>query len=146
MNADPQFPLPDVTWEPARPFWEGAARHELRLPRCRACGTLNACGEPRCRACAASAFDWDVLSGRATVYSWTTVHRAFLPQFADQVPFTTGLVAVAEDPDVRVVTGFVDCRPDELRVDLPVEAVFRPLRATGVIGEVIAPFFRPIRG
>jgi uncharacterized OB-fold protein len=144
MNDDPVFPLPDVTWEPARPFWEAAARHELRLPRCRACGTLNACGEPACRACGASSFEWERLSGRANVYSWTTVHRAFLPQFADHVPFTTGLVAVDEDPAVRIVTRFVDCDPRDLRVDQPVEAVFRPLRADGVDTEVTAPLFRPI--
>ena len=142
-GADPDFPLPDVDWEPARPFWAAAAAHELRLPRCQACGTLNACGDATCRACGSTAFDWVLLSGRGTLYAWTCVHRAFLPQFADQVPFVTGLVAVAEDPGVRVVTRLVDCDPEDLHADQPVEVVFRPLRVTGVDRAVTAPFFRP---
>ena len=57
------------------------------------------------------------------------------------MPFVTGLVALAEDPAVRVVTSIMDCAPEQLRCDLPVHAVFRPLRYPGVAREVIAPMF-----
>jgi len=66
-----------------------------------------------------------------------------LAQFADAVPFVPALVALEEDPAVRIVTRIVDCEPDALRFDLPVEVVFRPLEFTDVDGSVMAPMFRP---
>jgi uncharacterized OB-fold protein len=69
------------------------------------------------------------------------VHHAFLPQFAELVPFVPALVALDEDPRVRLVTRLVDCDPARLRSDLPVEVVFRDLRFPGVEGSVVAPFF-----
>ena len=71
------------------------------------------------------------------------MHRAFIPQLASLVPFVTALVAIDEDPAVRLATYVVDCAPERLRIDLPVRAVFRPLRFDGVVGEVPAPLFVP---
>jgi uncharacterized OB-fold protein len=142
MSDDPHFPLPDVSWPPAQPFWTGAARRELRLPRCATCATLNAVGDTTCRRCNETTFDWERLSGHAVLYSWTFVRRAFLPQFADQVPFLTALVGVAEDIEVRLATRLVQCVPEDLRVDLSLEVVFEPLPFAG--GDaVLAPYFRP---
>jgi uncharacterized OB-fold protein len=62
------------------------------------------------------------------VFTWTVVRRAFLPAFEEMVPFVTALVALEEDPRVRIVSYLVDCDPDALGADLPVEAVFRPLQ------------------
>jgi hypothetical protein len=143
MGSDEHFPLPDVDWPPAAPFWAGAARGVLVMPRCTTCGTLNACGESRCRRCDASTFAWEELSGNGTLFSWTVVRRPFLPQFAEMVPFVTGLVALAEDPHVRLATRVVDADPGQLTVDMPVTVVFRPLRFPGVEREVPAPLFTP---
>jgi hypothetical protein len=44
---------------------------------------------------------------------------------------------------VRFATRIVDVDADALQPDTPVEVVFRPLRFTGVDGQVTAPFFRP---
>ena len=146
MSADPDFPLPDVTWPPAQPFWAGAALHELWLPRCQSCGSLNAAGETSCRRCDGATLAWERLSGDGTVYSWTYVRRAFLPQFAGEVPFLTGLVGVVEDPAVRIVTRLVECEPSDMRIDLPVEVVFTALPFAGAAAPVIAPYFRPRSG
>ena len=73
------------------------------------------------------------------------VHRALWEPFADKVPYVTGLVALEEDREVRVVTTLVDWTPEELRVDLPVEAVFRPLRFAASERSVVVPFFTPAR-
>ena len=59
------------------------------------------------------------------------------------VPFVTGLVALDEDPVVRIVTLIVDADPDALTVDRPMSATFRPLRFPTVPDrEVIVPMFR----
>jgi len=132
------FPLPDLDWEPTRPFWSAAARGELAISRCRECGKFVWYPRPHCGR---DALDWVTVSGRATLFSWTVVHHAFLKQFRADVPFVPALVALDEDPAVRVVTRIVDCAPERLRIDQPVHAVFRPLRFPGIDAEVIAPLF-----
>jgi uncharacterized OB-fold protein len=137
------FPLPDVDWEPTRGFWQAAAREELQLPRCASCGQLGWYPPPRCRYCEGESLPWSPLSGRASLFSWSQVTRALFNPYASKAPYTTGLVALEEDPRVRLVTLLVDCDPAALRIDMPVEVVFRRLEFPDVQGSVIAPMFRP---
>ena len=137
------FPLPDTQWPPARPFWEAAAEGRLAIPRCEACALWVWYPRERCPGCAGAAMPWIPVSGRGALFSWTTVRHVFVPAFADRVPYTTGLVALEEDPAVRLVTTLVDCEPDALRVDLPMQAVFRPLTFPEASRSVVAPFFAP---
>jgi uncharacterized protein len=83
------------------------------------------------------------VEGRGRLFSWAVVRHPFLPQFREKVPYATGLVALDEDHAVRLATEIVDLSPGELRVDLPMEVVFRPLRFPGVDGSVMAPLWRP---
>ncbi len=71
------------------------------------------------------------------------VTHPFLPQFADLVPFVPALVALDEDPAVRIPTRIVDTDPEALEFEMPVQVVFRPISFTGVDGEVVAPLFVP---
>jgi uncharacterized OB-fold protein len=137
------FPLPDLEWAPTREFWTGAARGELLIPNCDTCAAYIWYPRERCRACHGERFTWTPMSGRGRLFSWTVVHHAFLPQFAAHVPFVPALVALDEDPSVRLVTRIVDCPPAELAFDLPVGVVFRRLEFAGVEGRVIAPMFTP---
>lgn len=83
------------------------------------------------------------MSGRGTLFSWVVVTHAFLPQFADMVPFVPALVALDDDPAVRLATRIVDSDPDALDFEMPVTVTFRPISFTGVDGEVTAPLFVP---
>jgi uncharacterized protein len=143
MKFRDDFPLPDVEWAPTRPFWAGAARGELVLPRCDACRRFVWYPDGACRWCGGDAQTWTPVSGRGRLFSWSVVHRAFIPQLANLVPFVTALVAIDEDPAVRLATYVVDCALERLRIDLPVQAVFRELRFAGVAGAVPAPLFVP---
>ena len=90
---------------------------------------------------------WVAVSGAGTLFSWATVRRPFLPAFADPVPFVTALVALEEDPAVRVVTYLVDAEPDSLAADEPVQVTFRPLAFSTVPGKsVIVPMFERASG
>jgi len=140
-----QFPLPDTDWEAAREFWAAAERGELVIPRCAACDTYNWYPGPTCKACGGERLAWARVSGRGRLYSWAVVRHAFLKQFAKKVPYVTGLVALEEDPEVRIVTNLIECEVEQLTVDLPVRVVFRPLSFPGAEREVMAPMFTPIR-
>jgi hypothetical protein len=138
------FPLPDLSDERTAEFFAGAARGELVLPKCEACGRLCWYPEEHCPTCNGDAFTWTAVDGRGRLYSWAVVRRAFLPAFEDMVPFVTGLVALDEDPSVRIVSYVVDCDPDALVADQPLEAVFRELRLPTVPDKgVPVPMFVP---
>lgn len=141
MNTE--FPLPDLDFEPTRGFWEAAQREELRIPRCESCGAWNWYPPPICRHCETGSLTWEPVSGCATLFSWCHVTRALFKQYASKAPYITGIVVLEEDPRVRLVTLLVDCQPDALRIDMPVEVVFRPLEFPDVEGTVVAPVFRP---
>jgi uncharacterized OB-fold protein len=138
------FPLPDLSDERTAEYFAGAARGELVIPRCDACGQLVWYPERRCPACSGESFTWAPVSGRGQVFSWTVVRRAFLPAFEEMVPFVTALVSLDEDPAVRIVSYLVDCEPEAVVADLPVDAVFRPLRFPTVPDRSVpVPMFVP---
>jgi uncharacterized OB-fold protein len=135
------FPLPDVDDPLTAPFFAGAARDELMVTRCEACAEYVWYPTELCPSCEGP-LTWTVVSGDATLFSWAVVRRPFLPAFAEQVPFVTALVALAEDPAVRLPTYLVDADPESLRADEPVRVTFRPLSFPTVPGKsVIVPMF-----
>jgi uncharacterized OB-fold protein len=139
------FPLPDVTDPLTAPYFAAAANGELRVPRCDGCGRYVWYPAEQCAECGARAMPWVRVAGTGTLFSWAVVRRAFLPAFADKVPFVSALVALSEDPGVRLVTHLVDAAPERLAAEIPVEAVFRPLAFTTVPDRtVVVPMFRPV--
>jgi hypothetical protein len=135
------FPLPDVDDPLTAPYFAGAARGELMITRCDACDAYVWYPQEHCPGCSGE-LTWMPVSGAGTLFSWAVVRRAFLPAFADQVPFVTALVAIAEDPAVRLPTYLVDADPDTLRADEPVQVSFRPLSFSTVPGQsVVVPMF-----
>ncbi|MBM3675847.1 MAG: hypothetical protein FJW88_13065 [Actinobacteria bacterium] len=160
------FPLPDVDDSLTAGFFAAPARGELCIPRCEECGrwcwyppetqppheARGPAGGRRsrpeeqqvCPACEGPLV-WTRTAGRARLFSWAVVQRAFLPAFADMVPFVTALVALEEDPAVRIVTYVVDAVPGSLHGGMPLEVVFRPLRFPTVPDrQVVVPMFRPV--
>jgi len=136
------FPLPDVDDPLTAPFFAGAARGQLVITRCDACDEYVWYPQERCTRCEGP-LAWVPVSGAATLFSWATVRRAFLPAFADRVPFVTALVALAEDAAVRLPTYLVDADPDSLRADEAVQVTFRPLEFSTVPGKsAIVPMFQ----
>lgn len=119
------------------PYWEAARRHELLLPRCRACDGRWSPPGAACPRCGALDFEWAPVCGRGEVVTYTVVHRAPSPAFAARVPYLLAVVQLAEGP--RLLTNVVDCAPEEARIGLPVEVTFEE-HADGVV-----PQFRPRR-
>ena len=96
------FPLPDVDDPLTAPYFAGAARGELMITRCDACDEYVWYPQDAVPALRRARSRGRAVSGRGTLFSWAVVRRAFLPAFADQVPFVTALVALDEDPAVRL--------------------------------------------
>jgi uncharacterized OB-fold protein len=112
---------PDVTPLDA-PFWDALRRHELVVQRCDECGALRFVPSVRCRRCGSSSATWVPMSGDATVYTYTIVHRAPTPAYQADAPYAIAYVELAEGP--RMPTRLVDVDTDEVAIGMPVEVVF----------------------
>jgi len=132
--------LPDPGWPLARPFWDGCRAGQLRIPRCERCARWVWYPAPTCPGCGGERHAWTATSGRARVFTWVTVHRAFLPGYEDRVPYVTALVELVEDPRVRLATFLRDVPAGGLAIGMPVEVVFEPITE-----QLTLPAFRCVR-
>ncbi len=128
-------PLPS-TESLAGEFYSWCKRGELRFQRCTSCGAWRHVPRELCASCGSEEWEWTRSSGRGRVFTWTVVARAMHPAFQDDVPYAPAVIEL--DEGVRLVSR-VACPPDELRIDMPVEAVF-----VDVTPEVTLPVFRPV--
>jgi uncharacterized OB-fold protein len=104
VSAEPLLPLID---EDAEPFFEGARRGELRLPRCRDSGRLIFPPRPLSPWGRRREPEWVTVSGRGTIWSWVVPHPPLLSWFAARAPYNVILVALEEDASVRLVGNLV---------------------------------------
>ena len=124
-NADLELRhLPDVENPELAPFWEGCRAGELRIPRCEACGKLVWYPQLTCPRCHGEAIAWTRVSGRARLFTWVRVSRAFLPGFESRVPYVTALVELEEDPAVRMATMLDASGVEKLSIGLALEVFF----------------------
>ncbi|HUO37910.1 MAG TPA: OB-fold domain-containing protein [Mycobacterium sp.] len=134
MSDAPGRPLPSLTSENEF-FWTSGADGRLRLQDCTACGALIHPPQPVCRYCGSHEMGVRVVSGRATLSSFTVNHRFSVPGL--EPPYLVAQVAIAEDPRVRLTTNIIESDPDELEIGQSVEVVFEK------VADVWLPLFRP---
>jgi uncharacterized protein len=112
-------PLPRPT-PTSRPFWDAARRHELSLQRCARCERYIYYPRERCPNCFSNQLNWQRVSGRGRVHSYTVVRRASSRSFADQ-PYVLAIVEL--DEGVRMTTNIV-ADPKDVKVGLAVAVCF----------------------
>jgi uncharacterized OB-fold protein len=130
MIAEP--PLPAISEESA-PFWEAAARGELVMQACASCGRLRFPPRPVCPWCQSFESEWRRMSGRATVWSYVVPHPPLLPAFQPLAPYNVIVVALDEDPTIRMVGNLLasadgpinEVEPATIRIGEPVSVVFQ---------------------
>ena len=100
------FKLATNAW--TQPFWDATARHELVAARCADCGTFRMPPTPFCPCCQSQSIDWNVLSGRGEVYSYTIVERAILPGMGAHLPYVPAVISLEGAGGTRLVSNVVD--------------------------------------
>ena len=103
-------------------------RYALFGAKCESCLTVNFPNNISCLKCGGTKFSSIKLSGRGKIYCFTTVHRGGSPpEFSTQLnlvgAYDVAVIELEEGP--RVVAQMTDCKSEELKIDLPVEATFR---------------------
>ncbi len=134
--SDYSGPLPVPTPE-TRPFWEASRRHELVVQRCRACGRHFFYPRAACPHCLSGDLEWQPVSGRGTVHTFTVVHRG-QRNFPLPTPYVIAIVELAEGPRLMTNLVGIEADPAKIRIGLPVEVVFEDVTA-----EIALPRFRP---
>ena len=130
-----RFDLPQPDLE-TQPFWDAAREGKLLIKHCNACGEYHFYPRPFCPKCWSDDVEWFEASGKATLYTWSVVHRNDLPPFGERVPYVAAVVDLAEGP--RMMTNVVDCESDALEIGMALDAVFHPTS-----DEVTIVQFRP---
>jgi uncharacterized OB-fold protein len=127
-------PLPQATsW--SKPFWDGVRNRELLIQRCADCRRAIFFPKLFCPFCLSRNVSWERASGRGRIYSFTVVTNNAPSPFLDQLPLIVAIITL--DEGVRLMSNIVQCDPEQLHCDQPVEVVFDPL-GPGL------PQFRPV--
>jgi uncharacterized protein len=124
--------IPSWAGEEETPFWEGVARGELRVQSCARCRKLRFPPRPFCPSCQSAEAVWQPMSGRGTLWSFVIPHPPLVPPFADLAPYNVIVVALEEDPHIRMTGNLVaeadgainQMKPEQIRIGARVKAVF----------------------
>ncbi len=127
--SEPLLPPPD---EDSEPFWEGCRRGELRIQCCAETGRLIFPPRPVSPWAPRTPPTWTRVSGRGRVWSFVVPHPPLLPPFQELAPYNVILVALDEDPAIRLVGNLVaregggidEVDPHSVRIGERVRVVF----------------------
>ncbi|GAA3058452.1 hypothetical protein GCM10020000_46510 [Streptomyces olivoverticillatus] len=119
------LPVPDAD---GLPFWEFAARGELRIQACADCRELRFPPRPCCPHCQSFDSEWRRMSGRGRIWSYVLPHPPLLPAYAELAPYNVILVALADAPGIRLVGNLVTARDAPPQLRRPVPAAHRRSR------------------
>jgi uncharacterized OB-fold protein len=110
------FP-PAVNEETAK-FWKAAEAGQLLYGYCLACNEPHYYPRSFCPFCFSERVEWREASGRATVYSYSTMFRS------PTGPYAIAYVELKEGP--RILTTIVDCDLKAIRIGAATKLVWKP--------------------
>jgi len=135
-NQEMGKPLPGIS-EENKPFWDYMKQHEFRVQKCLECSKLFYPPTPMCPYCMSMKSEWVKLSGKAKVYSFVIVHQARHPAFSKEAPYVVAIIETEEG--IRYTTNIIDCKPEDVYVDMPVEVVYEDVN-----DKITLPKFKPV--
>jgi uncharacterized OB-fold protein len=120
-------PVPEPT-ALTRPYWEAAARGQLVVQRCAACGHLRFPPGPVCTKCLDERAEWHAVAGTATVLSHLVFHQGYGAPWNAALPYS--VVMVELDEGLRMFSDIAD--PDRQWID------------ADLVGRRVAVWFDPV--
>jgi hypothetical protein len=98
------------------PFWEAATRHQLVCARCGDCGTFRMPPSPFCHRCRSQRLEWAQLPGTGTIYTFTVVRHAVIPDVRPSVPYVVAVVELDGAPGCRLVGNVIEAAPERVEI------------------------------
>ena len=121
------------------PFWQGLRVGKLVVQRCTSCDRYFFYPRPFCPHCGSIDFRWESVAPHATVYTFTECRVAPSIDFRDAWPLLPAIVTL--ECGVRMATALVHIEPANVRIGMPVRALFTSADAE----PAFPPLFEPIR-
>ena len=136
--------LPETEDIDSAPFWAATREKRLVVQKCDGCGRLRFPPHPYCAICRSAKMSWQQVSGRGKLWSFVVVHNPTLPDFADKVPFPVVVVAIDEDPRIRMTGNIIaspgaainSVDPVKLKIGAAVQVTFQ-----SVADDVTLPYW-----
>ncbi|MFF0991441.1 Zn-ribbon domain-containing OB-fold protein [Kocuria nitroreducens] len=116
---------PPVPTGETRHFWDACARGRFELQHCAGCERWVFYPRAQCPHCWSQDLRWREASGKATVRSFTVVHKPGHPGWADAAPYVVAVLVLAEGP--TMLTTLRDVAPADVAVGMPVRISFTPV-------------------
>lgn len=114
----------------SKPFREGCNKGELLVQKCNTCGKVQFYPRSICKYCWSEELLWIKSSCIGKIESFTTVHRAPSPEFADRVPYVVAFIHMEEGFNL---IGFITNPSGNMRIGNKVIAKFEKLTNEGNI-------------
>jgi uncharacterized OB-fold protein len=111
-------------------FWEQTAKGKLMFKRCTACGEAHYFPRSICPFCFSDKTVWEESSGEGEIYTFSLMRKSA------SGPYAIGYVTLKEGPSL--LTNFVDCDREKLKIGQKVKVVFKPTDGAPL------PFFTPV--
>jgi len=118
-------------------FWKAAAEHRLVVQCCSDCSRKRLPAAPVCPSCRSDASDWQDVSGRGELYTYTIVHRAIAAD--QQLPFVIAVIELDGAEGVRIISNLVETPLENLKIGMAVEVVWEDMGP-----ELAIPRFRAL--
>ena len=99
-----------------QPFWDAAAQHRLVLPQCTSCGEYRFPPGPFCWRCRTQDVAWIDHDGAGSIYSFTVVRHAVIPEVRDALPVVAAVVDLAGAGGCRLIGNVIDADPGDVRI------------------------------
>ena len=138
MSTDtPSRPTP-VAQPESDQYWEAARNGELWLQRDKSTTEYQFYPRGFSLADPSGELEWVKASGKATLHTFSIVHQAPHPAFANEVPYITAIVELEEGP--RMAANIVGIEPDpsNIEIGMALQVTF-----TKVDGNYTLPNFTP---
>jgi uncharacterized OB-fold protein len=103
--------------ESSAPFFDGAARGEFLIRRCRTCASASEPQATTCASCSGIDLTWEAASGGARLVSWAVTHNV-----DDERPTVLAIAELSEGP--WWWSQIADADPDALEVNMPLQIDF----------------------
>jgi enoyl-CoA hydratase/carnithine racemase/uncharacterized OB-fold protein len=130
-----QKPTPVIQpW--TKEFWKAAKQGKLLIQHCDDCNAAIFFPKKVCPECWSGNVSWIESSGKAVVYTFTTMLDMVEPKFMGDLPYVIAMVDL--DEGIRMTTRIINCNPDDVAIGMKVEVVFED-----VSPECALPVFQP---
>jgi uncharacterized OB-fold protein len=116
-------------------YWrEVPQRFRYEAKKCSKCGQISFPPRLVCPECGSRKFDDYVMKDTGKILTFTTIEVG-PPEFADQVPYSVGIVEL--DDGARITAQITDADPAKIKIGSRVKLEFRKVQTDGKAGIIM---------